>query len=172
MQLEQVLDVARVEDAARRGTCPRAGVAREPGSSPRNQRASGTAKPCFCRSMIASGRMPRIACLKMYFVVPSLQPEARRNRGGELHELVVEQRRPRLDRMRHRHPIDLGQDVERQVAIEIVSTARRRASRRRLHARSARERPPTDRAARSASSASVRNSCRISSAWNIVDASR
>ena len=42
----------------------------KPASSPRNQRAIGTAKPCFCRSMIESGRTPRIACLNRYLVVP------------------------------------------------------------------------------------------------------
>ena len=44
----------------------------------------------------------------------------RRHRRGELHQLVIEQRRPRLDRVRHRHPIDLGEDVERQVVLQIA----------------------------------------------------
>ena len=120
----------------------------KPASSPRNQRAIGTAKPCFCRSMIESGSTPRIACLNRYFVVPPLQAEPRRNRRRELHQLVVEQRRPRLQRMRHRHPIDLGEDVEREVVMEVAILDRRRASRRRPadagpHSASA----PADRAA-------------------------
>src|SRR3989449_6670665 len=50
---------------------------------------------------------------------PVAQPELRRNRGGELYELVIEQRDARLDGMRHAHPVHFGQDVEREVALQI-----------------------------------------------------
>ena len=54
------------------GRCPTAaGRARIRAGRRGTTRASGTAKPCFCRSMMSSGRMPRIACLNRYFVVPS-----------------------------------------------------------------------------------------------------
>src|SRR5262245_52480870 len=35
--------------------------------------------------------------------------------GGELYQLVVEQRNARLDRMRHAHAVDFGEDVEGQI---------------------------------------------------------
>ena len=48
-----------------------------------------------------------------------LQLQARRHRGGELEQLVIEQRLARLERHGHAHPVDLGHDVVDQVGLHV-----------------------------------------------------
>ena len=67
-----------------------------------------------------------------------LQLQRRRHARGELEQLVIEQRLARLERDRHAHAIDLGQDVvdhvgldvDVQRAIERIAATRRRGRRR------------------------------------------
>ena len=73
-------------------------------------------------------------------LLPAADLVARRQRGRELHQLVVEQRRPRLERRRHRRDVDLHEQVVGQVGLR----RRRRACRRPRRARSARSHGPAD----------------------------
>jgi hypothetical protein len=81
--------------------------------------AEGIANPCLGRSRIASGTSPASARLNACLVLSAVDLKLRRNRRGELDELVIEQRHARLDRVRHAHPVHLGQDVERQIRVEV-----------------------------------------------------
>src|SRR2546426_996406 len=56
---------------------------------------------------------------------PATQVELRRNRLSELDELVVEQRDPRLEGVRHAHPVHFGEDVQGEIALEIQVLQRR-----------------------------------------------
>src|SRR5881628_3713610 len=56
---------------------------------------------------------------------PATQVELRRNRLSELDELVVKQRDPRLEGVRHAHPVHLGEDVQGEIALEIQVLQRR-----------------------------------------------
>src|SRR5437867_1218158 len=56
---------------------------------------------------------------------PATQVELRRNRLSELDELVVEQRDPSLEGVRHAHPVHLGEDVQGEIALEIQVLQRR-----------------------------------------------
>ena len=58
-----------------------------------------------------------------------LQLQRRRHGRGELEQLVIEQRLARLERHRHAHPIDLGQDVVDEVGLDVDVEARGRADR-------------------------------------------
>ena len=61
---------------------------------------SGTLKPCFGRSRISSGSQPRSASRRIHFFSRPRTLQRGGNRRGELHQLVVEERRARLERRR------------------------------------------------------------------------
>ena len=65
--------------------------------------------------------MPRAASLRTYFVLRPPDLEAARDRGAELDELVVEERHPHLERMRHRGAVEVVEHVvdERELRVEI-----------------------------------------------------
>ena len=65
------------------------------------------------------GQYPAHRALEQGLALAVLELKLGRDGGRELDELVIEQRHPRLDRVGHAHPVHLGQDVERQVAVEI-----------------------------------------------------
>ena len=88
-------------------------------SGPRSHRPSGMAKPRLGRERTASGNTAAHRALEQGLPFAVLELKVRRDGGRELDEPVIEQRHPRLDRVGHAHPVDLGQDVERQVAVEI-----------------------------------------------------
>src|SRR5215831_11523523 len=50
----------------------------------------------------------------------AMQTQTRGQLRRKLDDVMIEQWRPCLDRVRHRHAIDFGQDVERQVVIEVA----------------------------------------------------
>ncbi len=75
--------------------------------------------------MIPSGKIAAHRALQQVLRRPITQSEAGGNRCGEFDEPVIEQRRARFNRMRHRHSIDLREDVERQVRLEVAILERR-----------------------------------------------
>ena len=108
------------------GWCPTA-AARAPGRRA-DRGTSGRAGPrsrACLRSRIGSRQHPLERALEDVLAGAAAQLQLGRHLGRQLDEDVVEQRHPRLDRVRHAHPIDLGQDVERQVALEIALLERR-----------------------------------------------
>ena len=84
---------------------------------PRNQTPSGTPKPCFGRLRISAGSSVAAASLstclrrlsRIFSDAGSVEAKAT--------HLVVEQRHARFDRMRHAHPVDLRENVFRQVRL-------------------------------------------------------
>ena len=120
--------------------------------------ASGSWKPRLGASRISSGTQPRSASRRPTFFSPPRSFSSARQRGGELHQLVVEQRRAGLERVRHRRDVDLGQQVVRAGR----SGRRRRASGRRARRRRARVHGVADRRARPADAPTLAaNSSRV-----------
>ena len=117
---QQPVDVARVEEtplAARVGDQQVAGEPGEVAPEPMRQR-HGKAVLGPVDDVVRKHAAHRT--LEQILRRAVAQAEARRNRGRELHQPVIEERRPRLEGMRHRHPIDLGENVERKVRVEIA----------------------------------------------------
>ena len=78
------------------------------------------------RSRMSSGSQGRSASRRIHFFsVPRTFSAA--GIGGELHQLVVEERRARLERMSHRRDVDLHDQVVRQVGAVSTSSRRRRS---------------------------------------------
>ena len=82
-------------------------------------RASGGWKPRLGASRISSGTQPRSARRRPTFFSLPATLSCGGSDGGELHELVVEQRRARLERVRHRRDVDLRQQVVGQVVPDV-----------------------------------------------------
>ena len=84
-------------------------------SGPRSQSCAGISKPIFFRCRIAGGSLPFIRSFKITFWrVPRILKSSRQ-RGGELHDAVIQKWRPHFDRMRHAHAVHLHQNVVRQI---------------------------------------------------------
>ena len=104
-------DVAASTRAGRRGTT-RPSAPRSPAWAGRG--SSRAARPAARRA----GRL----------LLHPAQLHRRRERGRELHQLVVEQRRARLQRVGHRGDVHLGQQVAGQVGAESTSSRTSRRS--------------------------------------------
>ncbi len=101
----------------------------------RNQTSRGTPNPCLGRSMISAGNSSRTARFRMYLVDGAVQLQPDRQARGELHELVVEHRRPPLEAVRHRRDVHLHQQAVGEVVADIHVQLARRADRRRRSCR-------------------------------------
>ena len=85
----------------------------------RNHSPIGAAKPIFGRSTWSAGiSRLAIARRRTLVVLPSIL-SLDREPGDELDQLVIEQRGPRLERIRHGRPIHLDQEVLGQVGQEV-----------------------------------------------------
>ena len=101
-------------------------------SGPRSHSPIGAAKPCFGRSTIDARHVPLEQPAQQILAPAVLQLERRRHRGGELEQLVIEQRLARFERDRHAHLVDLGHDVVDEIGLDVdvqraVERIRRRA---------------------------------------------
>ena len=88
-------------------------------SGPRNQRASGTAKPIFGRYRISRGRRGSIAFLSSH--LPS-RPRSFSDDGSvrqPFDQRMVHQRLAHFERVRHAGAIDLGVDVADQIGLQV-----------------------------------------------------
>ena len=134
-------------------------------SSPRNQSPTGTAKPCLGRSRMSSGSQPRSASRRIHFFSRPADLQLGRDRGGELHQLVVEQRRARLERVGHRRDVDL-RDAGRRAG---RSRCRPRASGRATSVPRGRAPGPRDRrrAAGDAGGGPRTRRCRAGARWRV-----
>ncbi len=74
--------------------------------------------PAFRRASISAGRSVAAACFNTCLRAPCLIFMSDGREAANVDDLVVEQRHARLDRVRHAHPIDLGEDVFGQVGLE------------------------------------------------------
>ena len=121
----QPLDVGRVEDsapAAPLGEQQLAHEAPEPAPEPVPERhREAVLRPVDDRVR----QDPPHGLLEHVLRRAAAQVELRRDRRRELDQLVIEQRHASLDRVRHAHPVDLGEDVQRQVAFEVQVLQRR-----------------------------------------------
>ena len=107
---------------------------------PRNQAPSGMPKPVFPREASSAGIEIRERTPKRDLPAPTLQTEGVGERDAELEHLVVEKRRPELERRRHRGPVGLheqvvgkvGPRVEPLQACDSTARAGRRAGSKRV----------------------------------------
>jgi len=115
-----VVDCAAAPEAA---AVAHASVLQELVDHPRQ----GTAQPFAYRRREALFRAVDDGCgnvafeqLSQQMFAPALpQLQRRRNRGGELEQLVIEQRVARFERNGHAHLVDLGQDVIDQIRVDV-----------------------------------------------------
>ena len=100
-------------------------------SGPRSHSPIGASKPRLPRSRIARGTRRSRTRRSRYLLRPFFSFSDDRHPRGELEQLVIEQRLARLERDRHAHPIDLGQDVVDHVGARVdVERAIHRIERR------------------------------------------
>ena len=88
-------------------------------SGPRNQSPIGTAKPILGRSTCSAGMSCFAIARSRTLRVPAVHLALGRQPRDELDELMIEQRRPGLERVRHRGPIHLHQQVLGQVGEQV-----------------------------------------------------
>src|SRR5882762_8649641 len=121
----ELLDVGRVEDPAPPAPLREEQVADE-GTEPPSKPASERHGEPVLRPVDDLIRQdPAHGALEDVLRRLATQVELRRNRLSELDELVVEQRDPRLEGVRHAHPVHLGEDVQRKIALEVQVLERR-----------------------------------------------
>ena len=89
---------------------------RQVGAHPQRQREAEAL--LFAVDQFARQVTPRHD-LENVLQVATLQLHVAGDRGGELHHLVVHERWPALDRVRHRHAIDNGQQMIRHARVEV-----------------------------------------------------
>ena len=109
-----------------------------------NQRRSGTPNPRLGRSSTAGGTHGRITSRNRRFSVDAVAVPRRRLHRRQLDDAVIENRAPRLERMRHRRAIDFHENVVGQVVmlVPLLQARQQRA----VRARGCR-RPPAARGA-------------------------
>ena len=127
----------------------------QPCRSLRSQLDSGTEKPCLGRSRISSGQPRAQRLAQDPLLLPAADLVLRRDRGRELHHLVVQEGRARLERVGHGGDVDLRDEVVDEVGPGVdlehpVDHGRRRrpppSGRRSRRRRRPRRSPPRSRA--------------------------
>ena len=92
-----------------------------------NHARIGTPNPRLGRDSTLVGHPALEDAPEQVFGLATAQAKIRGQPASELHQGMIQQRHPRLQGMRHAHPVYLGQDVPRQVGPKIqVLKARER----------------------------------------------
>src|SRR5438552_7352623 len=122
---QEALDVPRVEEAAPPGRLRQEQLADEGAQPAAEPAAQGDGKALLGPAEDRRGDEAAQRALEDVLARPSPQLQLGGDGGRELDELVVQQGHARLDRVGHAHAVHLGEDVEREVLLDVQVLERR-----------------------------------------------